>query len=133
MVLDDVPLTQMNRERLDRVLAPKMAGAWHLHQETLNESLDWFAMFSSLAAIIGNPYQANYAAANAFLDAHAQRASRPRSPCTLDQLGNALAVGLPVAPSSRWPSISSAKGICRSHPRRRSRSSLPCYATTPVT
>jgi acyl transferase domain-containing protein/NADPH:quinone reductase-like Zn-dependent oxidoreductase/1-acyl-sn-glycerol-3-phosphate acyltransferase/NAD(P)-dependent dehydrogenase (short-subunit alcohol dehydrogenase family)/acyl carrier protein len=69
MVLDDGPVVELDRERLDRVMGPKMNGAWHLHRETLGESLDCFVMFSSLASMLGSPLQANYAAANAFLDA----------------------------------------------------------------
>ena len=80
MVLDDAPLVELDRERLDRVMAPKMTGAWHLHRETLGDPLDCFIMFSSLTAMFGNPLQANYAAANAFLDAlasHRRALGRP--------------------------------------------------------
>jgi acyl carrier protein len=51
------------------VLAPKVLGAWHLHVLTASRRLDFFALFSSAAALLGSPGQANYAAANAFLDA----------------------------------------------------------------
>ena len=69
MVLDDAAIVDLDTERLERVLAPKMTGAWHLHRETLGDPLDCFVMLSSLTALFGNPLQANYAAANAFLDA----------------------------------------------------------------
>jgi acyl transferase domain-containing protein/NADPH:quinone reductase-like Zn-dependent oxidoreductase len=69
MVLDDGMLTQIDAERLERVLAPKIAGAWNLHRQTLDQRLDFFVLFSSIASVIGNPVQGNYAAANAFLDA----------------------------------------------------------------
>ena len=76
MVLDDGRLDQMEWPQFERVLAPKMAGAWNLHTQTGNEPLDLFVMFSSIAALLGNPLQANYAAANAYLDAlaHHRRA-----------------------------------------------------------
>ena len=76
MVLDDAPLIELNRERMERVMAPKMSGAWHLHRETLDDDLDCFLLFSSITATFGNPLQANYAAANTYLDAlaHARRA-----------------------------------------------------------
>ena len=75
-VLDDGILLQQNAERFDRVLAPKVRGAWNLHQLTRDRQLDFFILFSSASAWIGNPGQANYAAANAFLDAlaHERRA-----------------------------------------------------------
>ena len=69
MVLDDRPLAQMSWDSLAKVLAPKMSGAWNLHRETLGDELDYFVLYSSIAAILGNPLQGNYSAANAFLDA----------------------------------------------------------------
>ncbi len=68
-VLDDGVLTQLSPERFARVMAPKMQGAWHLHNLTQNEPLDFFVMFSSAASLLGSPGQANYSAANAFMDA----------------------------------------------------------------
>jgi NADPH:quinone reductase-like Zn-dependent oxidoreductase/malonyl CoA-acyl carrier protein transacylase/acyl carrier protein len=69
MVLDDGMLPQLTRDRFDKVIAPKMQGAWNLHALTLGKSLDFFVLYSSAAAIMGNPGQASYTAANAFLDA----------------------------------------------------------------
>ncbi len=71
MVLDDRPLDTMDGASLDRVMAPKARGAWHLHTETLAEPLDFFVSFSSITSLLGNPFQANYAAANAYLDTFA--------------------------------------------------------------
>jgi malonyl CoA-acyl carrier protein transacylase len=68
-VLDDGVLLQQDWERFTRVLAPKVDGAWNLHKHTLNIPLDFFVLFSSVAAIFGPPAQANHAAANSFLDA----------------------------------------------------------------
>ncbi len=67
--LDDGLLVQLDRERLMSVVAPKVLGAWNLHQATLDEPLAFFAMFSSVASILGAEGQGNYAAANALLDA----------------------------------------------------------------
>jgi acyl transferase domain-containing protein/aryl carrier-like protein/ubiquinone/menaquinone biosynthesis C-methylase UbiE len=69
MVLDDGIVLQLNRERFKRVLDPKVHGAWNLHRMTLDQPLDFFVLFSSVTAVAGNPGQANYVAANTFLDA----------------------------------------------------------------
>ncbi|HEV2447940.1 MAG TPA: SDR family NAD(P)-dependent oxidoreductase, partial [Candidatus Sulfopaludibacter sp.] len=68
-VLQDERLLNMNEERFRAVLGPKVQGAWNLHSETLHDQLDFFLLFSSMASVFGSPGQANYAAANAFLDA----------------------------------------------------------------
>ena len=67
-VLSDAALGNQNWERFETVLWPKMLGAWHLHRATAKRDLDLFVLFSSVAGILGNPGQANHAAANAFLD-----------------------------------------------------------------
>jgi acyl transferase domain-containing protein/acyl carrier protein len=75
-VLDDGILQRLDASRFQPVLRPKVAGAWNLHLQTLDAPLDFFVMFSSVASLLGNAGQANYAAANAFLDslAHHRRA-----------------------------------------------------------
>ena len=79
-VLDDGILCDMDLAQLDRALAPKVLGAWHLHAATRQLPLDLFVMFSSVACVLGSPGQGNYAAGNAFLDAlaeHRRRAGLP--------------------------------------------------------
>jgi NAD(P)-dependent dehydrogenase (short-subunit alcohol dehydrogenase family)/acyl carrier protein len=68
--LDDGLLRLQTWERFDRVLRPKVAGAWHLHE--LAGDLELFVLFSSGVGLVGAHGQGNYAAANAFLDALAQ-------------------------------------------------------------
>ena len=74
--LDDGVLLQQNWERFRRVMAPKIEGAWHLHQLTQDLPLDFCVLYSSISALVGAPGQANHAAANAFMDAlaHHRRA-----------------------------------------------------------
>lgn len=69
MVLDDGTLLQLNADRFKRVMEPKALGAWHLHTITMPLTLDFFVLFSSATTMVGNPGQANYVAANTFLDA----------------------------------------------------------------
>ncbi len=68
-VLQDGTLRQQSWEQFQQVMAPKVQGAWHLHHFTQNQDLDFFVLFSSATALLGNIGQSNYAAANAFLDA----------------------------------------------------------------
>lgn len=75
-LLDDGVLIQLDKERLRRVLAPKVRGAWNLHRATLDMPLDYFVLFSSVACLFGSPGQGNYAAGNAFLDALAHERRR---------------------------------------------------------
>ncbi len=67
-VTDDAVLTALDPGRLDTVLRPKADGAWHLHRATAHHDPAAFVLFSSAAGAFGAPGQANYAAANAFLD-----------------------------------------------------------------
>ncbi|WP_431951477.1 type I polyketide synthase [Nocardia lijiangensis] len=87
-VLDDGVVTSLSAEQVDRVLAPKVAGAWNLHELTRNHDLTGFILYSSLSGLIGTAGQAGYAAGNAFLDALARHRSGLGLP------GTSLAWGL---------------------------------------
>jgi acyl transferase domain-containing protein/NADPH:quinone reductase-like Zn-dependent oxidoreductase/acyl carrier protein len=76
-VIDDAPIVTQTWERFERVLAPKVTGAWNLQRRTLDSRLDLFVLYSSLAAVTGWPGQGAYASGNGYLDAFARyRAAR---------------------------------------------------------
>jgi len=79
-VLDDASLAAQSWPRFVTVLRPKLLGALHLHHLTRDLPLTHFVLFSSAAALLGSAGQANYAAANAALDAlavHRRHLGRP--------------------------------------------------------
>ena len=81
-VLADAPLAAQSVPGFDVVARPKVDGAWNLHRLLGRRPLDFFALFSSSSALFGSPGQANYAAANAFLDALAHHRSAHGQVCT---------------------------------------------------
>lgn len=80
-VLDDGILFSKNWEDFEKVMVPKVQGAWHLHTLTQHKSLDFLVLFSSAASLFGSIAQANHAAANTFLDALAHYRRAQGLPC----------------------------------------------------
>ena len=91
--LSDAALENQSWDRFERLLWPKVLGAWELHRGTLDRDLDLFVLFSSMAGVRGNPGQSNYAAANAFLDQLAGRRRALGLPGQVVQWGTWLRVG----------------------------------------
>ncbi len=100
-VLDDALLVHLDPERFARVMKAKAEGAWVLHRLTRGLALDYFVLFSSVSALVGNPGQANYGAANAFLDSLARFRAAQGLPATSINWGAIGEVGM----AARDPAI----------------------------
>jgi NADPH:quinone reductase-like Zn-dependent oxidoreductase/acyl carrier protein len=90
MVLEDRPLSETDAASLARVLGPKLTGAANLDAASRDLSLDSFVVYSSVSAMVGNPGQGAYAAANAAIEALV-RARRARGLAGLSIAWGALA------------------------------------------
>ncbi|NEB81613.1 SDR family NAD(P)-dependent oxidoreductase, partial [Streptomyces sp. SID14478] len=106
-VLDDATVTSLSADHLERVMRPKVDAAWNLHRLTESLDLASFVMFSSIAGLMGNAGQANYAAANTFLDALAQHRRDRNLPATslawsLWDSADGMAGSLADADVARW-------------------------------
>nr|WP_226857330.1 SDR family NAD(P)-dependent oxidoreductase [Acidithiobacillus concretivorus] len=71
-VIEDALAQNLGAELMDKVIQPKVAGAWNLHQASLHQPLDFFVLYSSMTTVLGNPGQAHYVAANSWMEAFAQ-------------------------------------------------------------
>jgi NAD(P)-dependent dehydrogenase (short-subunit alcohol dehydrogenase family)/acyl carrier protein len=99
-VLDDHLVLNLEAESFRKVLAPKVLGAWNLHSLTADLPLDFFVVFSSVASVLGSPGQANYSAANAFLDGLAHERRSQGLPCLSINWGPWAEVGMAARASS---------------------------------
>ncbi len=89
-VLDDGYILTQGPEKAASVFAPKVSGTVNLDRATRQQPLDFFLLCSSIAAVFGNAGQADYAAANAFMDAFAETRSLSDAP------GRTVAVAWPL-------------------------------------
>lgn len=93
MVLDDDEITDLSVERYLTVLNPKLTGALLLDSHTRQRNLDFFALYSSFAALLGNRRQASYCAASLALENIARQRRHDGLPASVLQLGAISDVG----------------------------------------
>jgi myxalamid-type polyketide synthase MxaE and MxaD len=96
-VVDGRLFTELEADGLNAVLRPKVTGTWNLHELTADLPLDFFVLFSSIAALLPSAGQASYAAANAFLDALAHERHRSGLPALSINWGPWADVGMAAA------------------------------------
>jgi myxalamid-type polyketide synthase MxaE and MxaD len=116
-VLSDGVLTELTWQRFETVLAPKVRGAWLLDRLTRQHRLDFFVLFSSASAVLGAAGQANYAAANTFLDALAARRRVEGLPALSINWGPWREVGMAARPGASAGQRSADWGIAAIEPR----------------
>ncbi|WP_434986127.1 SDR family NAD(P)-dependent oxidoreductase [Vreelandella zhaodongensis] len=92
-VIDDGLIRNLDAERIQKVLAPKIDGARHLDALTRDIELDFFVLYSSATTLFGNPGQANYVAANHWMEAFATRRRAAGLPATCVRWGAIEDVG----------------------------------------
>jgi acyl transferase domain-containing protein/NADPH:quinone reductase-like Zn-dependent oxidoreductase/acyl carrier protein/phospholipid N-methyltransferase len=97
MVLNDASTASMTARQFSDAMDPKAHGAWNLHVLTRKLPLDFFVLYSSISALVGNPGQANYAAANQFLDALAAYRRADGLPALSVNWGRIAEVGVVAA------------------------------------
>ncbi|MBL9006659.1 MAG: SDR family NAD(P)-dependent oxidoreductase [Myxococcales bacterium] len=105
--LADQTVRALRPEGLDRVFAAKALAALHLHEATRSLPLDLFVVYSSAASVLGSPGQANYAAANAFVDALCQSRRAEGLPALSIQWGAFADIGLAAAQAQRGARLAS--------------------------
>jgi acyl transferase domain-containing protein/NADPH:quinone reductase-like Zn-dependent oxidoreductase/acyl carrier protein len=111
MVLDDFVLANFSRERLERVLEPKVSGAANLDRLTRDHPLDFFILYSSATTLVGNPGQAAYVAANGYMEGLARRRRREGLPGLAVAWGAIEDVGVLARMDSVKDSLSSRVGV----------------------
>jgi len=93
MILQDTPFERMSYQLWQTSLRPKVAGTYNLHKATLKSKLDFFVCFSSCSAMVGAKAQANYSAANTFLDALMRNRRHMSLPGTTMNVGMIVGIG----------------------------------------
>ncbi|KFZ17687.1 hypothetical protein V501_01603 [Pseudogymnoascus sp. VKM F-4519 (FW-2642)] len=109
MVIRDRTFDAMTYEDWTLAVGAKVTGTWNLHNASKKCNLDFFVLFASLSGALGSPGQANYAAANTFLDAFVQYRHQQGLPASAIDLGLMGEIGF-VSKSSKLVSLLQNRG-----------------------
>lgn len=93
MLLRDAPLHKMSYREWQEALEPKVLGTYNLHEATKHKTLDFFVGFSSVSGVLGSKGQANYSAANNYIDALCQYRRRHGLPASTMNVGMIVGIG----------------------------------------
>jgi acyl transferase domain-containing protein/thioesterase domain-containing protein/acyl carrier protein len=105
-ILDDATLPNLTRSRFATVLRPKVVGVQNLHDLTSSLPLEMFVCFSSTSALLDGAGQANYAAANAYLDSFAMYRRQLNLPALSINWGGWAGAGMAADLAMRKPGVS---------------------------
>jgi phthiocerol/phenolphthiocerol synthesis type-I polyketide synthase C len=111
VTLQDGMLEDLSAEALDAVLAPKVTGAANLDRATRTQPVQQFVLFSSASAVIGNPGQSAYAAANGYLEGLARQRRKEGLPALAIAWGAIADVGLLADRAETMKSLSRISGV----------------------
>jgi NAD(P)-dependent dehydrogenase (short-subunit alcohol dehydrogenase family)/acyl carrier protein len=111
MVLDDSMIANLDAEKMQKVLRPKVVGAENLDRLSRGLSLDYFVLFSSATTFVGNPGQGAYVAANAYLEALARRRKAERLPALAIAWGAIANTGVLARNRGLMEALSSRIGV----------------------
>lgn len=100
-VLDDGAFLNLTADQIEKVIAPKLQGAWNLHQYFEKRTLESFVLFSSGASVLGTAAQGNYTAANMAIDQLAQMRTARGLAALAINFGNIGEIGLAAADIKR--------------------------------
>ncbi|MBF0117311.1 MAG: SDR family NAD(P)-dependent oxidoreductase [Desulfobacterales bacterium] len=110
-ITQDRFILEQTAEKFEKVMSPKIKGAWNLHVLTKDIHLDFFISFSSIASMIGSRGQANYCAANAFLDALAHYRQSINLPALSINWGPWADIGMAAKLNARMQDAFSKSGM----------------------
>lgn len=109
--LQDGMIDTLDETALSQVLAPKVIGSENLHRATLDQPIEHFVLYSSASALIGNPGQGAYAAANGFMEGLARRRQAEGLPALAVAWGAIADVGLLADRSDTLESLGRIAGV----------------------